>query len=127
MIHLDTHVVLWLRAGRFDLIPETLHVRLDTEDLAISAMVHLELAYLHEIGRSTEPSEVVLAELRRGFGVVTDSADFATVAKRAGTGAYAFTRDPFDRMISAQAEVSGAELATKDRLLRENLRFAVWE
>lgn len=127
MIHLDTHVVLWLRAGRFDLIPHALRDRLDREELAVSPMVHLELAYLHEIGRSTESSELVLAEARRGFGLTTDSADFSKVTDRAAQSDFAFTRDPFDRLIAAQAEVAGADLATRDGLLRKHLRFAVWD
>ena len=59
--------------------------------------------------------------------MVPDSAEFLTVSNRAGQAEFAFTRDPFDRLIAAQAEVAGAELATKDRLLRANLRFALWD
>lgn len=125
-MHLDTHVVVWLRAGRYDLIPKSLRARLEVEELAISPMVQLELAYLQEVGRVTEAPETTIAELRRGFGVGIDSSDFTEVAQRAAHPDLAFTRDPFDRMIAAQAEIAEAQLVTKDRLLRKRLRYAVW-
>ena len=126
-MHLDTHVVVWLRSGRFDLIPTPLHDRLETEELAISAIVRLELGYLEEVGRLTEDPEVTLAELRRGFGVVVDPTDFGAVAQRASQADLAFTRDPFDRLIAAQADLAGAALVTKDRLLRKRLSYAIWD
>jgi PIN domain nuclease of toxin-antitoxin system len=37
-----------------------------------------------------------------------------------------WTRDPFDRMISAQAIVAGAPLLTADRTILANLPLATW-
>lgn len=112
---------------RFDAIPEALRKRLETEDLRVSPVVHLELAYLREIGRVTEGPDVTLREVGRGFGVTSDPTDFVAVVMRASDAAFSFTCDPFDRMIAAQAEISGADLATKDRLLREHLDFTIWD
>lgn len=125
MIHLDTHVVVWLAAGQASLLPESLRQRLNDDDLAISPMVELELAYLHEIGRITSGPEPILSELRRSIGLRLDATSFARVVG-AGAG-YTFTRDPFDRLIGAQAAAAGADLATKDDTLRSNLDFAIWD
>ena len=38
-----------------------------------------------------------------------------------------FTRDPFDRLITAQASVAGAALVTKDRSIREAYAPAIWD
>jgi PIN domain nuclease of toxin-antitoxin system len=37
-----------------------------------------------------------------------------------------WTRDPFDRLIVAQAAVRDAPLLTKDRAIRRRYRAAVW-
>lgn len=38
-----------------------------------------------------------------------------------------WTRDPFDRMIAAQAIVADAPLVTADRTILANLPLAVWD
>ncbi len=55
MIYLDTHVVVWLYAGLTARLRPAARDLLNTSDLAISPMVFLELQYLYETGRTTEP------------------------------------------------------------------------
>lgn len=38
-----------------------------------------------------------------------------------------WTRDPFDRLISAHAIVANAPLVTADEVIREHLSLAVWD
>ncbi|HPQ42427.1 MAG TPA: PIN domain-containing protein [bacterium] len=45
---LDTHVVVWLYEGRTELFTDAARNAIDANDLAISPMVLLELAYLEE-------------------------------------------------------------------------------
>ena len=40
---------------------------------------------------------------------------------------FSWTRDPFDRLIAAQALVSGERLLTRDRLIRANCSWAFWD
>jgi len=125
-LHLDTHVVVWLYAGEHDRLPPGLRARMATEILRISPMVELELTYLHEIGRLTEPSARILGELDRSIGVRLDDTPFADVVATAGR--MAWTRDPFDRMIAAQAVATASTLATRDETMREHLPdTAVWD
>jgi PIN domain nuclease of toxin-antitoxin system len=38
-----------------------------------------------------------------------------------------WTRDPFDRLIVAQAIAEDANLATRDRVVRRNFKGAIWD
>ncbi len=55
MIHLDTHVVIWLYTGQVERLPEALRATLASVRPMVSPMVRLELALLHQIGRLTVP------------------------------------------------------------------------
>ncbi len=124
LIHLDTHVVCWLYAGRVDLLSPAARAVIDREALAVSPMVGLELQYLREIGRIRHGAKRILAALRRDVGLALSDLPFAAVAARAQ--AFSWTRDPFDRLIAAEAELARARLVTRDDLLRRRLRCALW-
>lgn len=127
MIHLDTHVAVWLYAGAHGRIPGALRRRLESESLAISPMVRLELAYLQEVGRLRHAPAQILDELARALGLVVDDTPFVDVVAIAQTDRLHFTRDPFDRLIAGQALAADAALATKDERLRAHLPIAVWD
>jgi len=122
--YLDTHVAAWLYAGRLDLFPQPVLDRLDEDDLLVSPMVALEIEYLFERGRVREGWPPVFGALRRDLGVTPCDLPFDRVAERACVQRW--TRDPFDRLIAAQAAVRGVELITKDRRMREHCNWAVW-
>lgn len=124
-LHLDTHVVVWLYAGEHERFPDVLRGRLAEDPLRISPMVRLELTYLQEIGRITVPAARIIDELERAVGLAEDATPFGAVIHAAE--ALSWTRDPFDRLIAAQALVSFSTLATKDDVLLEALgQHAVW-
>ena len=125
MIYLDTHVVVWLYAGRTDLIPPAALSRIEANDLLISPMVGLELQYLHEAGKTGEPAEVVLGALAGEIGLRQCDLPFAEVAKVARQEDW--TRDPFDRLTVAQARLRTAPLLTKDRSIHDHYADAVWD
>jgi PIN domain nuclease of toxin-antitoxin system len=125
VIHLDTHVVVWLYAGDLRRFSPAARRRLDREELRISPMVALEVQYLHEVGRISENAGVVLSDLARKLGLVQAEGDFSAVAAAAMD--LGWTRDPFDRVIVAHAALYGATLLTKDRSIRRNYGRAVWD
>lgn len=126
MIHLDTHVALWLWVADLSRIPSPLAERMGIEDLAVSPMVRLELSYLHQIGRVTDTAERVVSGLARQIGLREDQASFAAVIAEAES--MTWTRDPFDRIVAAHAIAAGAVLATSDRVIREALpEHTVWD
>lgn len=124
--HLDSHVVIWLYAGEHHRIGAAARKRLTTDIVKISPMVRLELAYLAEVGRITDPPERILRELEGSIGLALDDQPFDRVADVAAH--ITFTRDPFDRIIVAQAIVAKARLITKDERIHAALpRLALWD
>lgn len=125
LIHLDTHVVAWLYAGRHDLLGRKAALRIEQSDLVISPMVILELEYLKESRRTSRGAQVVVEDLAGRIGLRVAETSFAPVITRAL--AQTWTRDPFDRIIVAHAAVDGAPLVTKDRTIRAHYRLSVWD
>jgi PIN domain nuclease of toxin-antitoxin system len=124
MILIDTHVVLWLYAGEIGRIPTAVQQRIDDEDLRFSPVTALELAYLHQVGRVTVPPESILSELALMLGLSEVDESFSRICFAARD--LDWTRDLFDRLVSAHSLLSGLDLVTKDRTIRENLSSAWW-
>ncbi len=124
LTYLDTHVVAWLFAGRTDLLPKTICQIVEFERLLISPMVELELQYLFELGRTTEPASMVVQTLERQIGMEKCTLSFPQVVTTALGETWA--RDPFDRMITAQARIRNSNLLTKDETILANYENALW-
>ena len=83
LIYLDTHVIAWLYAGQTERIPAAARKAINQSELLISPMVLVELQYLIEIGRFTDPVEQVLEVLGRDLGLkVCDLQFFRHCASR---------------------------------------------
>ena len=125
MIYLDTHAVAWLYLGRLNLLPRRVLERIDrADDLRISPMVALELDLMHEIGRTARPAREVVGSLGAELGLKVCELPFPAVA--AAASHLTWTRDPFDRLIVAQAVVAGAPLVTRDRSIHRHSAVAYW-
>jgi PIN domain nuclease of toxin-antitoxin system len=123
--YLDTHVLFWLCENRLNRISGAALDALNQYDLLISPMVAIELAFLHEIGRSKRVSQDILRQLREQVGLKVCDHSFADVAEAATFESW--TRDPFDRMIVAHAKANGyAPLISADQDIRANYPKAVW-
>ena len=125
MIYLDTHVVVWLYAGRTDLLPPLARSLIDGNDLLVSPIVALELQYLHEAAKIAEPAAPMMRALAVEIGMQRCGLPFEDVVEMALQEAW--TRDPFDRIAVAQARLRGAPLLTKDRAIRDHYTDAVWD
>jgi PIN domain nuclease of toxin-antitoxin system len=73
----------------------------------------------------SEPASIPLSALRRGLGLQIVDSSLADVIQAANE--LSWTRDPFDRLISAHAIVANAPLVTADETIREHLPLAVWD
>ncbi len=124
MIYLDTHVVAWLYAGLLEKFNQSIRSTLNENEIRISPIVRLELQYLFEIQRLREPAEVIIADLSDRIGIIICDKDFNTVINRAIT--ISWTRDPFDRVIVAQAGLNDHVLITKDKNIIANYPHARW-
>ena len=92
---------------------------------SVSPIVELELTYLYEVGRVTEPASAPLGALRRSIGLEVSNISLAELVDAAK--GLTWTRDPFDRLIAAHAIVAGVPLVTADRAILENLPLATWD
>ena len=124
MIYLDTHVVAWLYSGDLKLLPEGVRDLLEGEELVISPMVELELQYLYESGRTTQPGRAVVDALDEEIGLSRCGLPFGQVIAAALDQGW--TRDPFDRVIVAQARARRLPLLTRDQTIRDHCREAIW-
>ena len=126
VIYLDTHVVVWLYAGETDLFPEEVCQQIDESDLVlISPIILLELQYLKEIKRLTVEPLLIFENLVEVIGLRLCDLSFTRVITEALT--YTWTRDPFDRIITATAAARDAVLITKDASIRDRYSKAFWD
>ncbi len=124
MIHLDTHVVVWLYEGRRDLLSDQASDLLRANRPLISPMVRLELAFLHEVGKVRLGPVEILDALRDEADLGLAESAWPRVAAIAST--LRWTRDPFDRLIAAHALADDVPLLTRDRTLLEHCPVARW-
>jgi len=87
-------------------------------------MVRLELRTLFETGRVSDPPLPVLDVLEASLGLKVCQAPFPAVVREAEKQTW--TRDPFDRLIVAQATLLDSPLASKDTTIHDNYFRAVW-
>ncbi|HWF77407.1 MAG TPA: PIN domain-containing protein [Caulobacteraceae bacterium] len=124
MIHLDTHVVIWLAERRERALSVTARRTLDREPIGISAMVLLELETLREAGKLKNEPDRIVGILERNMDLSRSAASLGAVADAART--FAWTRDPFDRLIVANAMADGVKLLTADETILRHFEDAVW-
>jgi PIN domain nuclease of toxin-antitoxin system len=124
MTYLDTHIVARLYQSERSVLSSRAQAAVEREDdLRISPLVLLELEYLHEIKRIKEPALRVVNELAAEIGLWVCDTPFPLVVHKALVERW--TRDPFDRMIVAQARLHDAPLITLDRVILEHYTRAL--
>jgi len=124
MIYLDTHVVVRLYAGDVEELGAAARKSIEENDLLISAAVLLELEFLHEIGRLQPGAANVAATLAEAIGLRVCDLPFRTVVEHALKESWG--RDPFDRLIVANAKARRAPLVTKDERVRRHFAATIW-
>lgn len=107
---LDTHVVLWWLADDSEL-PDEIKIRLDHEpDVRVSAATLWEIASKQALGKITGPADLPERVRGSGFRELPISFGHAMTVGRLPM----IHRDPFDRMLVAQARCEGLTLVTRD-------------
>jgi len=124
MIYLDTHIAVWLSAGKLSKIPLKTRLLLEQSDLVISAMVVLELALLWEINSVNVKPMNIVNDLEQSIGLSVSKEDFSQIAFEAMK--YSWTRDPFDRIIVAEASINKSLLISKDAKILQHYKKTVW-
>jgi PIN domain nuclease of toxin-antitoxin system len=123
--YIDTHIAVYLHDGLTEELSNEAERQMEANDLLLSPMAYLELDYLFRRKKIGVGAEAIFATLNTSFGVALCQFPFAQVAHEALS--IAWTTDPFDRLIVAQAGANhGAMLITRDRLIRRNYSNPVW-
>ena len=121
---LDTHIVCWLYEGKTEKLSPSAIQLIEDGELLVSQMVRLELQYLYEIGRIAKGPDEIMASLNEEIGLNVNDRPFSDIVSRACE--LHWTRDPFDRIITAEALAGDSVLITKDNVIRENCDKAIW-
>jgi PIN domain nuclease of toxin-antitoxin system len=112
---IDTHVVVWwdrqMEAIRRPLLSA---VRDPQNDIFVSAATIWEIAIKRASGKLSFAGEIVGVVVGYGFSILSISGAHAHYAG----GLPHHHRDPFDRMLVAQAALEGMVLGTQDPLMR---------
>jgi PIN domain nuclease of toxin-antitoxin system len=124
VIYLDTHVVVWLYAGDKAKLTEKGIKLINENELLISPIIQLELQYLLEIKRITQSAVIILKDLSKRIGLKTCQKPFEQIIQESIKQSW--TRDPFDRIISAQAAIDKTTLLTKDKIILANYKNSCW-
>ena len=108
---LDTHVVLWWRANNARLTAPARRAIASTEVVWVSAASAWEVALKQRLGKLRLADPFTWMVAHSGFRELPVS--FVHAERLAALPEH--HRDPFDRMLIAQATVEGATLITHDR------------
>lgn len=125
VIYFDTHAIAWLYAKELSRFTSKGLESLESNELLISPMVTLELEYLYETGWIQVKSRVICDSLEQSVGLRVCDHSFAAVVRMSLEQRW--TRDPFDRIIVAQAKLADAPLLTKDSAIMKHYKKAFWD
>lgn len=120
LVHLDTHVAILLYKGDVSRFSNKCIHLLEDNPLCISQIVRLEIKYLFEIGRIKQPPSEIIDKLQHEIGLVISPNNYENIIDNAIR--VDFTRDPFDRIIVADADLNQSLLVSLDRHIQINYR-----
>jgi PIN domain nuclease of toxin-antitoxin system len=122
--HLDTHLIIWLYSGNIDLISPKVIELIETHELFYCSIIKLEIQYLKEIKKIKSGPDKILDALNKEIGLRENLANFSNLVNQSIKQHW--TRDPFDRLIVSNAELTNSVLLTKDETILKNYKQAVW-
>jgi PIN domain nuclease of toxin-antitoxin system len=123
--YLDTHIVAWLAAGKVNRLSSRAERLIKQAELFFSPMVLLELEYLYELKRIRLPARDLQTKVEHELDVRVCDLPFSAIAGAALDEKW--TRDPFDRVIVANAKANGfAWLISADEEIARHYPRTVW-
>ena len=120
---LDTHAALWFLAGDERLSAAAKeHLTDGSNRVLLSAVVVWEVAIKRSLGKLTVPERYLSLLLDAGVQPLPVSLEHAAAVEQLPP----HHRDPFDRMLIAQAGIEGAALVSRDQALRPYGITLIW-
>jgi PIN domain nuclease of toxin-antitoxin system len=121
---LDTHLVLWWMGGEVSRISKRGMAALGSEGMepVVSAVTIWEVAIKRSLGKVRSPEGMLAALEGAGVELLAVSARHADRVASLPL----HHRDPFDRLLVAQASVEGLPLVSADEQLRRYEVEVVW-
>lgn len=120
--YLDTHLVVWLYDREIGKLSEQAIEIIETQQLFLSEFVRLELQYLKEINRLTISPDQIIRFLMDEIDIQMCEIPISSIITEALT--IGWTRDPFDRLITANASFGNHILLTKDEEILAHYPYA---
>jgi PIN domain nuclease of toxin-antitoxin system len=120
---LDTHAALWFLSGDQRLGQNARrHLTDNASQVLLSAAVVWEVAIKRSLGKLVVPEECLSLLLGAGVHALAVSVEHAAAVEQLPW----HHRDPFDRILVAQASIEGAALVTHEEALRPYGVTLVW-
>jgi PIN domain nuclease of toxin-antitoxin system len=120
---LDTHAALWWLSDEARLGEDAARqLADDTNQVLLSAAVVWEVAIKRSLGKLDTPDDFAPTLLRSGAQALAVTLEHATAVERLPW----HHRDPFDRLLVAQAEIERAALVSNDAALRPYGIALIW-
>jgi len=112
---IDTHILLWVLNEDPRLSEKHREIFLSGKDIVVSAVSILEIAIKKSLGKVVVRLDIV--ELLRDRGVPILAVNGRHAARVEHFPLY--HRDPFDRVLVAQAQIEGLQVVTEDANIRQ--------
>jgi PIN domain nuclease of toxin-antitoxin system len=106
----DAHVLLWFLAGDSQRVKPALRERIEAEPATVSAATFWEIAIKRALGKLDAPDDLPARVEQLGFGLLPVAAEHAWRVRELPP----HHRDPFDRLLIAQAQLERLPIATAD-------------
>jgi len=124
VIHLDTHAAILLAQGHTSRFSKPALRALDREEVMLSPAAFLECEFVHEIGRLKINAREVVRILNQALSLRVCDSPFSEIVEMALDESW--SRDPFDRLIVANARLRRARLLTRDERITANYKPSFW-
>jgi PIN domain nuclease of toxin-antitoxin system len=125
IVHLDTNVLIWLYEGWVERLGKAARRAIERRSPVASAAALYELEALYELGRRASPAKKLIDALANQIGLEICNLPFRTIVDHAL--AEGWTREPWDRLIVANAKAARAPLVTADETILRNYSRAIWD
>jgi PIN domain nuclease of toxin-antitoxin system len=125
IVHLDTNVLIWLYEGSVQRLGKTARRAIEKLSPVASAAAGYELEVLYELGRRASHAKKLIDALANQIGLEICNLPFRTIVDQAL--AECWTREPWDRLIVANAKAARAPLVTADKTILRHYSRAIWD